>query len=842
MKSTHLLVLSFFLLSFSFVHAQQNYFVDGYHGGVYGHYPVWKTRFIVDQMEANPEWEINLEIEPETWDSVRIKTPEDYRALQQLIQSPRVEIVNPAYGQPYMYNISGESIIRQLDYGMKKTWEHFPHAVFRTYSAEEPCFTSALPGILRGFGFEYASLKCPNTCWGGYMEGFGGETVNWIGPDGTSILTVPRYACEALEPNSTWQTTAWRNDESFRKACREAGIENPVGMCLQDAGWKGGPWIGKPGTTAGQTKYITWSNYFDALGYKQSKEDYRMTQNAVKVNLMWGSSVLQRLAQEVRQAENNIVMAEKIDAINVLAGKEGVLGGRFDEAWRTLMLAQHHDCWIVPYNKLNSGKTWAQTVTEWTGITNRIADSIIGTRLLYSTDRLPQIIVYNTTAMRRNELVEVALQPGLSMDETFQVIGENNKKQPLRLIQTKEGIKGIFRAEVAPYGYSLFHIEEGKAANHSTEGCRLQMDHNRVVMESDLYRMTIDLSRGGALESLIAKKENNREYVAEGGGFGELCGYFYEESRFISSTEQSAKASVVEQTSESVTVEVNGTIAGQPYTQTWRLMRDDPRIEGCLRIEWNKSTGIGEYAEMENYRANRRPFTNDRYKLRLLFPTNLSNTRLNKNAPFDVALSNDTDSYFNTWDSIKHNVILNWVDMMDETNNLGLALLCDHTTSYSHDTSNTLGLTIQYVGKGLWGRNYKIEQPTAIRFALIPHSNRWDKAGLWNESVRWNEPLRAVARDRQRSDKGRSFITLSKGVELSAVQHSGDAILFRVFNAEGGERPLTVGLNFPIEEVVEVDLRGKVVRSVALSKTNEGFTFSEPIAPFGIHTYRVKVK
>ncbi|GAB1358242.1 hypothetical protein MASR1M31_00200 [Porphyromonadaceae bacterium] len=251
---------------------------------------------------------------------------------------------------------------------------------------------------------------------------------------------------------------------------------------------------------------------------------------------------------------------------------------------------------------------------------------------------------------------------------------------------------------------------------------------------------------------------------------------------------------------------------------------------------------VSEYAEMENYRANRRPFTNDHYKLRLIFPTNLSNTRLYKNAPFDVALSNDTDSYFNTWDSIKHNVILNWVDMMDETNNLGLALLCDHTTSYSHDTSNTLGLTIQYVGKGLWGRNYKIEQPTAIRFALIPHSNRWDKAGLWNESVRWNEPLRAVARDRQRSDKGRSFITLSKGVELSAVQHTGDAILFRVFNAEGGERPLTVGLNFPIKEVVEVDLRGKVVRSVALSKINEGFTFSEPIAPFGIHTYRVKVK
>ena len=33
----------------------QAWFVVGYHVGVYGHYPVeWKTRFIVDQLEAHP--------------------------------------------------------------------------------------------------------------------------------------------------------------------------------------------------------------------------------------------------------------------------------------------------------------------------------------------------------------------------------------------------------------------------------------------------------------------------------------------------------------------------------------------------------------------------------------------------------------------------------------------------------------------------------------------------------------------------------------------------------------------------------------------------------------------
>ncbi len=53
--------------------AQRHYFIDGYHGGVYGHYPVWYTQFMTGQLEANPYWKINLEIEPETWDAVKMQ-------------------------------------------------------------------------------------------------------------------------------------------------------------------------------------------------------------------------------------------------------------------------------------------------------------------------------------------------------------------------------------------------------------------------------------------------------------------------------------------------------------------------------------------------------------------------------------------------------------------------------------------------------------------------------------------------------------------------------------------------------------------------------------------------
>src|SRR5882762_6676459 len=131
--------------------AQPASFIDGYHGGIYGNLPTWQTKFMVEKLGENPDWKINLEIEPESWDTIALQDPVSYKAFQRLFADQtskgRIEYINPAYGQGYLYNISGESIIRQFYYGMKKLREHFPTAEFRTYSSEEPCFTSALPQI-----------------------------------------------------------------------------------------------------------------------------------------------------------------------------------------------------------------------------------------------------------------------------------------------------------------------------------------------------------------------------------------------------------------------------------------------------------------------------------------------------------------------------------------------------------------------------------------------------------------------------------------------------------------------------------------------------------------------
>ena len=832
------------VLSLCFItgtYAQQAYFADGYHGGIYGHYPQWKTKFMVDKFFEHPEWKIGLEIEPETWDTVKVQTPEDYANLQKIITDKRIDMTNPAYAQPYCYNISGESLIRQFQYGLRKTREHFPGIQFTTYAVEEPCFTSSLPQLLKLFGVKYAVLKNPDTCWGGYTSAYGGELVNWIGPDGTSILTVPRYACEDLEENSSWQTTAWNNSKTFLDACFQQGIQNPAGMCYQDAGWKGGPWIGHGDSIKNGSHYITWTDYIENSSVGKTDDDWYFSQEDVLVSLMWGSQALQRIAQQVRRGENDIVRAEKMGVIASLENGMQFPQEEIDEAWRTLMMAQHHDSWIVPYNRLFRQRTWAQQIEIWTDTTSAMAGNMIQAAMQsFGEAANPRSIrVYNTQGASRNEIIRVTLGREFA-GKNPEVFDSNNQKVTSWTKDGNDGVQLFFNADVKPFGYATYRFSESRS--RPKEEKRVQVNGHECTIENDRYKIVFDASRGGIIKSLVAKKEGNKEFAVGNGQFalGELRGHFYEEGRFRSSTESPATITVLEDNPFQITVKIEGTIASHPFTQLVTIAQGQRRIDFDLTIDWKENTGIGEYKQLNNnWRERRRGFYDSRFKLNVMFPVDLKSPKLYKNAPFDVCESRLDNTFFNSWDKIKHNVILNWVDLVESNGKYGFALLSDHTTSYSFGEDFPLGLTAQYSGVGLWGVDYRITQPLKMKFAIIPHQGNWDKAGIAAESNRWNEPLiYSLLHDVELNDK--SLIDMENtGYELTAAKMDGNDIIVRLFNAEGDKTPQKVTFNFPFSSIDEVDLNGDViVGNIAGTSANNSISVSMP--RFGIKTYKIK--
>lgn len=777
------------------------YFIDGYHGGIYGHIPTWQTRFMVDQLNAHPRWKINLELEPESWDTIAAKYPDDLKEFTAMYAEPgsRIEYVNPAYGQSYLYNVSGESIVRQFYYGIRKLKEHFPFATFTTYSSEEPCFTSALPEILTSFGFKYASLKNPNTCWGGYAAAYGGELVNWVGPDGTRIVAVPRYAVEALKPKSTWETIASNNSETYVDNAFKAGIKSPVGMCLQDAGWNYGPWhvAYKP------TEYDTWTHYIEHHTPGKTTDNWRFSQEDVLTSLVWGGQILQHVAQRVRASETRIVATEKLAAMTGLAWPEASL----DEAWRTLLLSEHHDCWIVPYN-VRAGLSWADHVVEWTGNTDTRCAAITAAamdRVAPATDNPTAVTVFNTTGVSRTENVHAGSR--------------------------------VIRATVPAMGWVTLPLANAvpNAAPTVTGAKAFIAPDNTCHVITDKYTIVLDPAAGGTIRSLTTADGKSFVDARSPRKFGELRGNFYNQGGFHSTADNPARIAIVQQDPLEVKVQVQGEIAGTPFTQTYTFEQGEPRIDVHLRIDWKDNTGIGENPADVKGDPLKKAFYNDSFKLQAVFPLALEGQQVYKDAPFDVTHSRLNNTFFDRWDSIKNVVVNHWVDVTDKDGRYGMAVYSDQTTSYAHGPHYPLGLTLQYSGDGLFYRNYTLTGPLDMHYALLPHEGTWDKAHLWTEATRMEEPLQVRMTDK--APETQSLLRLAnQGWEVTSVTDS-NGIKVRLFNAEGSNEPQRVYPGFPAGAVQSIALDGQVKEPLKIQTDEKGEKYVTISAPrFGIRT------
>jgi len=853
LRSVCFFALAMSLGCFGKVNAQSAWFIDGYHGGMYGGYPEFYTRFLVDMLNKNPDWKINLEIEPETWDKVEKTDSAAFAQFKALAAdqsaSGRIEFINPDYAQSYLYNISGESIIRQFSYGMKKIRSHFPNAVFSSYSSEEPLFTSALPEILTSFGFKYASLKNPNTCFGGYSAAHGGELVTWIGPDGTGITTAPRYAIEKLSDKSTWQTIGWENSPAFVNAAYAAGITHPVGMTIQDAGWKGGPFMGTGLRHGIKTTYTTWRNYFENVADADSKPAWTPTQEDMLVNLVWGSQVTQKIAQEVRLAENKMILAEKLASLAKIYGGQSYPGLALDSAWRPLLLSEHHDCWIVPYNG-KPGSTWADKVLAWTNYSGEKADSIIN----ISAGNLPKeapgsiriVMVYNSMALNRDEMVQVAV-PDQLKGKQLQVVDEAGHPVLYQLLKNAGSGPELlmFKAAAPSLGYSSYYFRAG--TQPAARGAAIKkLPDGRYKLETDLYTVIINPKKGGVIESLVGKKLDDKQFVDKNNarGFNELRGNFYKDGGFKSSEDSAASVEILENGPLRVKVAIKGAIDHYPFTQYLTLAQGQQRIDVKLNIDWKDNPGIGEATVPGTYswKNPKKAFYDDRYKLLALFPLNLTGQVVYKNAPFDVTKSRLENTFYNSWDSIKNNVILNWVDVTDSQGKYGMAMFTDHTTSYAHGADFPLGLDLQYSGMGLWGRDYKINGPTTIGYSILPHEGKWDKSHIWSAGTAWSEPLTAFVTSSRQKSTGRSLLKIDKpGYEITSMTYDGDDLLVRVFNADGDTEPRVITFNGQINRAELVELNGALRNQLTLDSGQAGSTKIKLSIPrFGIRTVKIE--
>jgi alpha-mannosidase len=857
------------------------YYVDGYHGGVKGHMPPGSWRDILNAMRDLPDWKLCLDIEPASWDFLKREDPQAYNELKTYLGkqpvNARVEIVNGTFGQPFGWANGGESNVRQITRGIKIIRAHFPDATIETYAVQEPCWASCLPQLLRSLGFHAAVLKNPSTAWGGYSAGFDAEMVNWKGPDGTSIPTVPRYACEELV--KTWETESVTGSPEFARKCVANGIAHPAGMCFQDLGW-----AAKPKVAGEHIQFVTWREYIRTIADQPSKE-WRFSMEDILVTLPWGEKTLQAAAQQVRSAETRLLMAEKVAAMAWLERRHAWRSQDLEGAWDRLLWAQHHDSWITVTTR-SGRRAWAFQVGAGTMDAEETASAILADAAAAmsaapSGDRaeIPVkgqwVRVFNTLSVDRSDLAELTLATDRGT-RAVRVTDGGGKEVVAQVIPSRRYLAGqtgrggpvvqgnqtqaqgqsintatiLFRPTVPAAGYATYRVEpvysEPSVPHKATTGARSEAD-GTVTIENDLYRVRLDPTRGGAITSLYSKPLS-REFCdpAAERAFNEYRGYFITQKKWRSSTEEGARVTVLENGPLRARVQVSGKVGGCPYQTTVTLAEGQSRIDFHARFVFEQDTWIGDPWDIqpEARRTERRRSQNDgRWKLQALFPVSLKDQAVYKNAAYDVCRSRNTDTFFQRWDEIKHNIVLNWVDVVDEKQNAGLAVFSDHTTAYTHGPEHPLSLVMAWGWEGgFWWGKCPLRGVQQLSYSIAPHAGKWDEARLWTESCRLNEPPLTQLMDGKPATgaETRSLVTVSgNGVEIPTMLVEGRRLLIRLFNAEGDESERVVSLHGQPSRVELVELDGRAIRQLNVQRSSAGrYEVRLGLPRFGIRTLR----
>ena len=159
-----------------------------------------------------------------------------------------------------------------------------------------------------------------------------------------------------------------------------------------------------------------------------------------------------------------------------------------------------------------------------------------------------------------------------------------------------------------------------------------------------------------------------------------------------------------------------------------------------------------------------------------------------------------------------------------------MALFSDHTTAYVHGEDFPLGLVVQYSGMGLWGRDYTINGPTHIHYALMPHAGKWDAAKVWSASADWNEPL--VAHAGGAGGVHTLVSSVADGLVLSDAKTAGGSFTMRVFNAEGVSGKKSIKPAFKYDKAILRLLNGDRIGELPINK--QGIMLDIP--RFGIRT------
>jgi len=301
----------------------------------------------------------NVNFDGVGYEKLAAEDPDALAELKEAVQSRMIEPVGCSYGQPYGLFHGGESNIRQRIYGaraVRRLLGVWP----KTFWEEEFDFFPQLPQMLKGCGFEYASLFFQWTWHTPEVPKEDVPVVWWEGQDGSKLLCATRNKLNLHQ----WPEDMDATFADLASNPPTPHAQRPTPLILQWLELMPSPdWMCRSELLLPKMRELLADDRFEikmaTLGdyLAQSETSNLLEADAMPVRQytmddVWhGMSLGKNGDQAIHRshsAERSLLSAESLQAILGLFGRpyenwDVYPTWEMEEGWRNLLAAQHHD-------------------------------------------------------------------------------------------------------------------------------------------------------------------------------------------------------------------------------------------------------------------------------------------------------------------------------------------------------------------------------------------------------------------------------------------------------------------------------------------------------------------
>lgn len=748
--------------------------------------------------------------QPIVYEFLKNYYPELYERVRKHIESGRWELVGGMWIEPDLNIPSGESLVRQLLYGMKYNEKEFGKRPRIEWLPDTFGYCASLPQLLRKAGIEYFMTTKMN--WNDTNQ-FPYDLFQWIGIDGTSILSYLNHGVnEYTHPKEL--KDHW---DSYKQK-----DVHPEQMLLYGHGDGGGGVTREmlkyaersenlPGLP--KTKFSTAHEFFD--GIKEANPELPTWYGDMYLELHRGTYTTHaRNKKWNRQAEVLYRDAEIWGSFAKWVNDEFPLQN-LEDGWKLLLYNQFHD--IIPGTSIP--EVYVKSEEDYKEIfaigteAKKQALTAIEHQINTNGEGTP-VVLFNSLSWSRSDIVTIEggkeLFTKVAVDEKGQVLESDVREVNGQVVME------VFVPDIPEMGYKTIWLQDAEQKEIES------VPSFTGRWETDYY--IVEWNENGEISRLFDKKQE-REVIAEG-QVGNQFQFFHDRPPLWDAWDidpQFAKQPAGDVQLESVEVVQKGktkdilrfqwTVSNSRIEQDVIFYHHSPRIDFATKIDWNEEHKL----------------------LKVAFPVDIISDKATYEIPFGTV---ERATHTNTsWEIAQFEVCGHRFADLSESN-YGVSLLND--CKYGYDIKgNVMRLSLL--------RAPKWPDPTAdigfheFTYSLYPHAGNWQAANVTKIGYELNHPVTVKithSHDGTLPYKYSFVQTDATHVILDTIKLAEDenGFILRFYESSGGRELVQLQLAKDISQVEETNLLEEHVENIVVVN-NKVVTHYKP---YEVKTIRIQ--